>query len=169
MNNRGMSMITLVVTVIVMIILIGVVGIYSFDTIDKAYNASESREITAVRDFVLEQQMRVETDQFDKYPSMELTTDELYMIADGKLTETEINNIIDVNTSNLSKQYKYYYVQASEKYFELPEFVQQGIAVQDVKGDYIINFYTGTTISILDEKLKVEGLIKTLAEIAETM
>lgn len=168
MNNKGISMITLIVTIIVMVILIGIVGVYSFDTIDKSYTATETREFANVRDFVLEKQMRVETGEFTSYPSVELTTDELYLIADEKLNDTELNNIVDVNNSILEKQYKYYYVQSSDKYFESAEFVHNGTSIQDVKGDYIINFYTGTIIRVDDNKVKVDGIIKSLTEILES-
>ena len=36
--------------------------------------------------------------------------------------------------------------------------------MQDVKNDYIINFYSGTIICITEENFKVEGLIKGLGE-----
>ena len=173
-NQRGISLITLVVTIMVMIILIGVVGKYSLENIQEATNAVMDSEFANVRDFALNVQNQMLVGDFDidlnSYPDMVLSNELLYIIAKDKLQNIEINNIVDVNSADINDNYKYYYFQAdSTDYFETRTFSKDNIRVQDVKYDYIINFYTGTVIGVYDEIVKVEGLIKGLGEIvAET-
>ena len=173
-NQKGISLITLVVTIMVMIILIGVVGKYSLENIQEATNAVMDSEFANIRDFTLNVQNQMLVGDFDidlnQYPDIVLSNELLYIIAKDKLQKIEINNIVDVNSADINDNYKYYYFQAdSTDYFETRTFSKDNIRVQDVKYDYIINFYTGTVIGVYDETVKIEGLIKGLGEIvAET-
>lgn len=169
-NQRGISLITLIVTILVMIILLGVVGKYSLDSIKEGQDAVSTKEISDVRNYVLSMQSKIIAGDFkinvDEYPEIVLSADLLYTIAYNKLTDSEIGSIIDVNASSLNNNYKYYYFQASNKLFEDTNFSENGLVVQDVKGDYIVNFYTGTIILITEDAAEVEGLIKGLSEIS---
>lgn len=173
-KQKGISLITLVVTIMVILILIGVVGKYSLENIRESTNAVMDSEFVNIRDFVLNVQNQMLIGDFEidlnKYPDIVLSNELLYIIAKGKLQNTEINNIVDVNSADIDDNYKYYYFQAeSTDYFETRTFSKNNIRVQDVKYDYIINFYTGTVIGVYDESVKVDGLIKGLGEIvAET-
>ncbi len=167
-SENGISLITLVVTIMVMLILIGVVGKYSLDTIDESRDSVNTREIANVREYVLGQQMRLIGGEFEfdsSYSNKILTPDLAYVICSGKLTENEINNMIDVNAANIDIKYKYFYLPVSEKLFESTKFSGGNITVQDVANDYIVNFYTGTFICLTNETAKVEGIIKGLGEI----
>lgn len=169
-NERGISLITLVVTIMVMIILISVVGKYSLENIQEATNAVMDSEFSNVRDFTLNVQNQMLVGDFEielnKYPDIVLSNELLYIIAKDKLQNVEINNIVDVNSADIDDDYKYYFFQAeSTDYFETRTFSKDNIRVQDVKYDYIINFYTGTVIALYDDFAKVEGLIKGLGEI----
>ena len=175
MNNKsGISLITLVVTIMVMLILIGIVGKYSLENIQEATNAVMQSEFSNIRDFTLNIQNQMLIGEFEielnKYPDIVLSNELLYIIAKDKLQNIEINNIVDVNSADIDDDYKYYFFQAeSTDYFETRTFSKDNIRVQDVKYDYIINFYTGTVIALYDDTVKVEGLIKGLGEIvAET-
>lgn len=168
-NNKGISLITLTVTIIVMIILIGVVGVYSLDTIKRGHSAVARRELENVRNFVIRQSLRLDTNDFVidvvKYPDIELSSEKTYALTMDKLSEQEINNIVSVNSSELDAKYKYYYIQATEKHFEDLDFSNNDITVRDVKYDYIINFYTGTIICVSDGFFSVDGIVKGLDEI----
>ena len=169
-KDRGISLITLVVTIIVMIILVGIVGVYSIDTIKNGHKAVAKRELENVRDFVIRQCIRMGSNEFDinleKYPEIELSSEKIYALSEGKLNNQEISNIISVNSADdLDNKYKYYYLQADKKYFEDEEFSNSDITVRDVKNDYIINFYTGTIICITDGYFDVDGIIKGVDEI----
>ncbi len=165
-NQKGISMITLVVTMVVMLILIGVVGNYSLENINKGNQAVSDAEFASVRDFTLNMQMRIllEDYKFDT-TEIQLTNELLYLLAEDELSTVEINNIIDVNSSNVSDECKYYFISSDKKMFEDLDFTEGNITIQDVKNDYVINFFTGTVISFGETGCKVDGLIKGLSEI----
>ncbi|MBQ8299454.1 MAG: type II secretion system protein [Clostridia bacterium] len=165
-NQKGISLITLVVTMIVMIILIGVVGSYSLENIKKSGDAVSAAEFASVRDFTLKMQTKIlaEDHKIDT-SKIGLSNDLLYLLVGESLSNTDLNNIVDVNSSDVPAECKYYYIPADEKLFEDKDFTKGNITVQDVKNDYIINFYTATVICIQNDSCKVDGLIKGLSEI----
>lgn len=169
-NNQGISLITLIITIVVMLILIGVVGKNSIESIEESRNAVSSKEISDVNSYVLSLQGKIIAGDFNinlvDYPEIILNADLVYTLAYDKLTNIEINNILDVNNSTLSDNYKYYYFPASKRLFESDKFSQGGMTLQDIKGDYIINFYTGTVILLTEDNAQVTGLIKGLEEIS---
>ncbi len=170
MNNRGISLITLVVTIMVMLILIGVVGNYSLENIQRATESVKENEFASIRDFTFNVQNQILAEEFeielDEYPDIVLNQEVLAVIGAGKLNATEQSNISDVNSAEISDNYKYYYFQAeSTNYFENKKFSDDNISVHDVKYDYIINFYTGTVIALYEDYAKIDGLIKGLGEI----
>ena len=165
-NQKGISLITLVVTMVVMVILIGVVGTYSLENINKSNEAVFEMEFSQVREFVLNMQSKIllEDHKFDT-TEIGLTNELLYLLAEDHLSNVELNNIVDVNASNLSEDRKYYFISFEQELFEDYEFTKGNITVQDVKSDYIVNFYTGTVIAFREDKCKVDGLIMGLSEI----
>ena len=166
-NQKGISMITLVVTMVVMLILIGVVGKYSLENINKSNKAVSEAEFASVRDFTLNMQMKMllEDDYVFDGSDLQLTSELLYLLAEDELSTVEMNNIIDVNSSDLPDECKYYFISSDKKMFEDLEFTKGNITIQDVKNDYIINFYTATVIAFGETGCKVDGLIKGLSEI----
>ena len=94
-----------------------------------------------------------------------ITTEGLYLLASG-LTETDLNKIIEVNTSDyLVDNYKYVYVTASE--LNSQSAVKEDIVVKDVKNNYIINFFTGTVIALYEDgkRVDISGNVKGLNDI----
>lgn len=167
MNQKGISLITLVVTMVVMLILIGVVGSYSLENIEKTNEAISESEFSNVRDFVLNMQSKIILDDDYEFETQDIgmSNELLYLLADDYLSSVELSNIVDVNASDLDGKYKYYYISAEKKLFEDKTFTKGNITIQDVKNDYIINFYTGTVIAFSENSYKVDGLIKGLSEI----
>ena len=165
-NQKGISLITLVVTMVVMLILIGVVGQYSLENIEKSNTAVSESEFANVRDFTLNMQTKIllEDYEFDT-TQIHMTNELLYILAEEYLSSLELSNIVDVNSSDLPAQCKYYYISADKKMFEDKDFTKGNITIQDVKNDYIVNFYTGTIIAFSENSYKVDGMIKGLAEI----
>lgn len=165
-NQKGISLITLVVTMIVMIILIGVVGNYSLENIKKSNDAISAAEFANVREFTLKMQTNILAEDYKlDTRKISLSNDLLYLLVGESLSVTDLNNIVDVNSADIPAECKYYYIPAEEKLFEDRKFTDGNITVQDVKNDYIINFYTATIICIQEDTCKVEGLIKGLGEI----
>ena len=99
-NQRGISMITLVVTMVVMMIMIGVVGNYSLENINKSNKAVMEAEFASVRDFTLNMQTKIllEDYEFDT-TEIQLSNELLYLLAKEHLSSVELNNIIDVKVS----------------------------------------------------------------------
>lgn len=165
-NQKGISLITLVVTMVVMLILIGVVGTYSLENIEKSNEAISETEFASVRDFTLNMQAKILLEEYKFDTSdIEMTNELLYILADDYLSAVELSNIVDVNSSDLPAVCKYYYIPSDRKIFEDKEFTKGNITIQDVKNDYIINFYTGTVIGFAENSYKVDGLIKGLSEL----
>lgn len=165
-NQNGISLITLIVVVVVMIILVGVVGMYSLENILKSKEANSEVEFSSVREFTLNMNSRIILEDYKfNTNDIELPNDLLTLLIGDRLTNTDINNIVDVNSADLPDVCKYYYISSTSKKFEDRNFTEGNIQIQDVKEDYIINFYTGTIIQIGENSFKVEGLIKGLAEV----
>ncbi|MBQ9280319.1 MAG: type II secretion system protein [Clostridia bacterium] len=168
-RSNGVSLITLIVTIMVMFILIIVVGKYTIDNVREANRASELREVAQVREFVIDRQARLDTDEIasilSSHSSLLLTTAQADTVAKGKLTDSEISEIMNVNSADMHAKYKYFYLPKSGNYFEDSEFAAGGITVKDVKNDYIVNFFTGTIICLSDENFTVDGVIKGLTQI----
>ena len=168
-NNKGVSLITLVVTIMVMLILLVVVGKYSFDNIVEANKAVDIREVADVREFVLDRQIRINDDDvielLSNYSTLVLTAEDTHKFLDGKISDDDIASIIEVNTSDLESRYKYFYLPKSGKYFDDYEFSANGIKIKDVKNDYIVNFYTGTVINLSKDNFMMDGMIKGLTRI----
>lgn len=165
-KQDGISLIMLVIIMIVMVILIGIVGTYSLENINKSKNAVSKMEFSNVRDFALKVKTKIEMDDYEyDTHDLVLANDLLYAMVDDKLTRTQQNDIVEVNGADIPSECKYLYIPASEKLFEDMKFTEDNITIQDVKNDYIINFYTGTIICVLENSCEVDGLIKGIGEI----
>ena len=165
-SQNGISLITLVVTMVVMMILVGIVGKYSLENIEKSNKAISESEFANVRDFTLNMQTKILAEEYEfDTNQIELSNELLYLLADECLSSVELSNIVDVNSSDLPASCKYYYISADKEMFEDKNFTKGNINIQDVKNDYIINFYTGTIIAFSENSYKVDGLIKGLSEI----
>lgn len=168
-NDKGVSLITLIVTILVMLILLVVVAKYSFDNIVEANKAVDIREVADVREFVLDRQIRINDDDvkelLSNYSSLVLTDADAHKLLDDKLSDEDIASIIEVNASDLESRYKYFYLPKSGKYFDDYDFSANGIKVKDVKNDYIVNFYTGTVINLSKDNFMMDGMVKDLTRI----
>lgn len=164
-NNKGVTIMSLVITIVVMVILISIVGYFSIDSIKNSYISNEKKEMADLQEYVLSRKAKLLNDEFN-VSGYELVTDEfLNWFANG-LAETEKQKIIEVNTDiYLNENYKYFYITKDKLNNESP--TQEYIIVKDIKNNYIINFYTGTIIGLYDngERIEISGTIKNLEEI----
>lgn len=172
-NNKGVTMMTLVITIVVMIILISVTGYYSIDSIKNSYISREKNELSDIVEYVSVKKAKLLIDEMDvneefndaSGQSPVINIEELYLLASG-LTETELNRIIEVNTyEDLTDNYKYLYITADM--LNEQSFSTSDIVVKDVRNNYIINFYTGTVIALYDsgKRVEVSGIVKGLNDI----
>lgn len=168
-KQSGVSLITLIVTMMIMLILVGIVGKFSLDNIKKANESKRAREFAGIRDFVVTMQLQIDNEDFENVlksnDDLVLDGSLAHIVADGKLLDSELNAMLDVNAADIDAKYKYFYLPATGKYFSDPNFAIGGMTVSDVESDYIVNFYTGTVISLANDYPKIDGVIKGLDEI----
>lgn len=168
--NKGVSLITLIITIIVIIILSSIAVFNSLDTVDDANIVKKEKEYNDVCTFVRGISAKAEAGKFD----LNLTKDTLatddqingFFIygEDIDLTSGDTIKISQMNVSirddGVNPNYGYHYITGKQ--------IENGIAgvdasskLENVKNDYIINFYYGVVIAkISDEKVNVTGVIK---------
>ena len=174
-NNKGVTLMSLIVTIVAMVILISVVGYFSLDSVKNSYIANEKKEMADVLDYVsikrarlLVQEFNVE-EKFENIQNKVVTSEALYLIASG-LTENDFNRIIEVNTaSGLENNHKYLYITSED--LNNDSVRKDEIVIKDAKNNYIINFYTGTIIGLYDngERIEISGSVKGLSEILDML
>ena len=171
-NNKGITLMTLIVTIVVMIILISIVGYFSMDSVINSHIANDKKEFADIVQYVATRKAELLIDEFDvseKYPNSVVTAEALYLFARG-LGEDELNKIIEVNEAeNLSNNYKYIYITSENLNNE--SISSENIVIKDAKNNYIINFFTGTVIGLYEngEKVETSGSIKSLNEILDAI
>ncbi len=153
-NNNGITMMSLVITIVVMVIMISVVGYYSIESIENSHISDEKRELDNVLEYMALLKTKLLVDEFSLSDSTVLEQDVLSTF-NNILTETQINNISEVNLSTLDSKYKYHYV--TPEMLSDKSFSDEIAVVKDAKNDYIINFYTGTVIALYDSKCDISG------------
>lgn len=171
-NNKGVTLMSLVITIVIMVILISIVGYFSLDSIKNSYVANQKKELADVVQYVGSKKVKLLLEEFDvseKFPDTVVTSEGLYLIANG-LSETNKNIILEVNSSDyLKDNQKYLYITAEKLNAE--SMASDSIVVKDIKNNYIINFFTGTVIGIYDngERIEISGAVKGISEIIEDM
>lgn len=169
-NNKGITLLTLVITIVIMVIMIGIVGYYTTTNIKNSYTATEKKELFNIIEYVSTQKAKIlayEVDINDLLNSsgdLVISLEDLEKYATG-LNKSEIDTMVEVNVSELEDNYKYLHITA-EKLNNL-KLSESGITVNDVKNDYIINFYTGTIIGLYDsgKRVEISGSIKGINDI----
>ena len=176
-NNKGITMMTLVITIVTMVILISIVGYFSIESINNSHISNEKKEMADVLEYVLVRKAKLLNNEFDveeKYGDISgkapIVTEELLELVARNLEETGKNNIIEVNQNSIfPDEYKYIYITADKLNNEA--LSTEYTVIRDVKNNYIINFYTGTVIGLYDngERIESSGIIKGIAEIESTL
>lgn len=161
-NEKGVTLMTLVITIVIMVILISVAGFYSIDSIKNSYTANEEKEMADVVEYTTTLKTYLLIEEFSLSEDTVLSIDELEAY-ENILTDTQINNIIEVNISTLDHNYKYHYIDAEK--LKDKDFSNGKINVKDARNKYIINFYTGTIIGLFEERSIVSGIVKGLSDI----
>lgn len=154
-NNKGVTLLTLVITIVVMVIMVSIVGEFSTTSIKNSYTATDKKELFNIVEYASIQKTKILAYEVDinellnNSDDLVISLEKLEKNAPG-LSVSEINTIVEVNVSELEDNYKYLYVTA-EKFNSL-KLSESGITVNDVRNDYIINFYTGTVIGLYDSR-----------------
>lgn len=171
MNNRGVSLISLIITIIVIIILASIAVYGSLDTIQDANNVKRLNEYNNVCTYIEDVSSRVAADLLSiSITDSTLATEEQIMsfyIFDSDESEftsgdaQKIKSINDsVRDSGRNPKFGYHYITGKQ--------IENGITginypskLDDVKENYLVNFYYGVIIGkVSDTKTNVTGTIK---------
>ena len=168
--KKGVSLISLIITIIVIIILATITIFNSLDTVDDSNIAVKEKEFEDVCAYVT----NVSTKALGDLINLELTTETLATTNDiGKLfvydkktdfSSGDTHKIENMNflvtSGNRDPKYGYHFITGKE--------IENGIdgdevssKLENVKNDYIINFYYGVVIAkISEDKVNVFGAIR---------
>lgn len=170
MNNKGVSLISLIITIIVMIILAGITVFNSLDTVDDAYLVKKEKEYNDVCTFVRDVSTKAEADMI----KLSLTKDTL--ATEGQignvfiygvetdLSSGDVHKMNDMNEAirndEVDAKYGYHYVTGKQIEYGIPG-VDVSSKLENVENDYIINFYYGVVVAkISDTQTNVTGAVK---------
>lgn len=161
-NQKGVTLMSLVITIIVMVILLSVAGYYSIDSIKNSHIANREKEFVEVIEYVGVLKTYLLLEEFLLEEDTVVTNERLY-VYENIIPGTQINKMLEVNLSALDPIYKYHFIDA-EKLAD-KDFTNGKINVKDAKNSYIINFYTGTVIGLYDSKIEISGNVKGVTDI----
>lgn len=174
-NNKGITLMSLIITIVVMVILLSIAGHFSLDSVKNTYTANEKKEMADVVQYVSALKVKLllgdfnVSENFENIQSKIVTEEALYLIA-SNLSENEMNKIKSVNEDSiLDTNYKYLYV--TSKDLNNSQISKTDVIVKDAKNDYIINYFTGTVIGLYDggKRIEVSGTIKGLTDITNEL
>ncbi len=157
MDNKGFSLITLIVTIIIIILLSAIGGFYTHDTLDKAERMDVEEEMRNIEELVSIQKAKILAGQYE-IPETYIATDSEIDEKYGELLGTDdIEEIKKVNNdSNISPNKKYHLMdgEAFEAVFN------DGVSVRYVKREYLVNFEKKVIILNQGDKLYMVGKIR---------
>ena len=170
-NNKGITLMSLIITVVVMVILLSIAGHFSLDSVKNTYIANEKKEMADVVQYVSALKVKLllgefnVSENFENVQSKIVTEEALHLIA-SNLSENEMDKIKSVNDDSfLDANYKYLYI--TSKDLKDSKISKTDVVVKDAKNDYIINYFTGTIIGLYDggKRIEISGIIKGINDI----
>ena len=170
LNNKGVSIITLIITIVVIIILAAMTIFNSFDTVEDAHLTKTEKEYNDVSAFVINASTKVQAGLVDvSLTESTLVTrsqiEEFYIYdVDTNFTSGDTHKIINMNESiideGMDPKYGYHYFTGKQIENGL-EQVGVKSNLDNVDNNYIINFYYGVVVAkVSDTKTNVTGAIK---------
>lgn len=150
-NEKGISLVALIVTIIIVVILALISGFYSRDILDDTEIMNAETDLRNVDELVGIQKARI--------MSGEVTIPSSYLANDD--TINSFNNVDEskLDSSSISKilsSGKYYYMDQSA----FNQVFGETINVKNVKGFYLINFEDKVVIHKVGNKIFMSGKIK---------
>lgn len=165
--NKGISLISLIITIIVIIILASITIFNSLSTIDQAQVVKLEKEFNDVCDFVRTISTQVEAGMLelnlsgDTLATAEHLQDIYVDSPETEFTAEEQNNIHSLNQSGRNPKYGYHYITGKQIENGIPGLESISSNLEDVKNNYIINFYYGTVVAkISDDKTCISGRVR---------
>ncbi len=139
MDNKGISIITLVITIIVIIILAGIGGYYSFEAIQQATQKDVKEEMRNVEEIVGAAKVKGLAGDFTPNSAFLITNSELDDMFAGALTDEQIQIVKNINADNsVSPLKKYYLLNQSRIDSEFGD--SDNITISGVKRTYLVSY-----------------------------
>lgn len=138
-NNKGISMITLIITIVVMLILISIGGYYSFETIDKANQKDAKEEMRNVEEVIGAAKAQGLAGKFTPNKDLLITDAELTSMFGGLLTTEQIEAIKAVNNDASADPLKKYYL-LDQAGFDMEFGDSDNITINGVKRTYLVSY-----------------------------
>lgn len=154
MNEKGISLMVLLVTIVIIIILASIGGYYTIDTISKAERLDLEEELRNVEELVSVQRARVQNGEY-KVPETYVATDAEIKKYEGLLSSSDIEEIKRANNADIPPEYKYHLMNQQD--FDA-EFEGE-TNVRHVKREYLINYGRKVIILNNDGNIIIVGKI----------
>lgn len=157
MNERGISLVTLIITIIIIILLTTVGGYYTIDALKKTERMDTEEEFRNVEELISIQRARIQNDEYvvsEDYVASDAEIDEKF----GTLLGSEMITLIKEtnNSESIPPEYKYHLMNQEKFDTEFSEHVN----VRYVKREYLINYGKGVVIANSNGKAHISGKIE---------
>lgn len=137
-NNKGISLITLVITIVIMVILISVVMSSGIESVKEANLTKIDNEIKSLKEAVNDRLVNYERNE-NLYPLIGVKVGESvfdYIRTIENLSSNEINEIISEISSNYNDETMEYYRLVGKE-----DAIKLGVENIDVEHSYIVDYY----------------------------
>ena len=109
-NNKGISMVTLIITIVIILILTAITGYFSDKAIDDASKKNTKEEMKQVEEVISIAKAKGMNGEFTPNSRFLITEEELNASYGGLLTEMQIENIVNININPSINPLKKYYL-----------------------------------------------------------
>lgn len=157
-NNKGISMITLIITIVVMLILISIGGYYSYEAIEKANEKDAKEEMRNVEEVIGAAKAQGLAGKFTPNKDLLITDAELTSMFGGLLTTEQIEAIKKVNKDTSVDPLRKYYL-LDQKGFDMEFGDSDNITINGVKRTYLVSYKDRIIMLAENDKLISSGEI----------
>ena len=150
-NEKGISLVTLIVTIIIVVILALIGGFYSRDILDDTETMNMENDLRNVDELVGIQKARIMSGEVtipSSYLADEDTINSFGNVDESKLDSGSISKILSSG--------KYYYMDQTA----FNQVFGESVNVKNVKGFYLINFDDKVIIRKVGNKIIMSGIVK---------
>lgn len=138
-NNKGISMVTLIITIVVILILVAITGYFSDKAIDDASKKNTKEEMKNVEEVISIAKAKGMNGEFVPNEEFIVKEEELETLFGGLLSEAQIEEIISINLNPSINPLKKYYLLDQDGFDA--EFRENGIVtVSGLKKEYLVSY-----------------------------
>jgi len=145
-NNKGVSIISLIVTIIIIIIIAAISTPMLSSVIDDSLEQDAKVELKNVENVVANARAQILVDSFSPNQAYIITDQELISKYSGVLTDDEISHIRAINNDDSIRPAEKYYLMNQRRFDS--EFGND-FNISNIRGDreYIVNYYNGLVLA----------------------